>query len=157
MIARRKFLRDFSAAAAVTVILTPAFSFGASTIINSKYRPNVELSYAALASQLNSNFRVQLSPGQLIQLKLIKAERYASTCVLPGHQPPTDAGHEKFSLIFSGSKSVLLAPAIHSFEHDQLGRFEMYIGQVGARDTTEYVRYEAVFNRPATTPQTFLT
>jgi hypothetical protein len=83
-----------------------------------------------------------------VELKLLKAPVAPPTPARPGHRPPGDAGNEKFSLIFSGPKEALLASAIHQFEHRHLGRFEMYIGQIGARDT-DGVRYEAVFNQPA--------
>jgi hypothetical protein len=68
--------------------------------------------------------------------------------VRAGHRLPGDAGYEKFSLIFSGPKEKLIPPAIYRFEHEQLGGFDMYIGQIGPRDM-DRVRYETVFNRPS--------
>ena len=107
-----------------------------------------QLSYKSLAGQVNTLFRVRLSPRQVVELKLLKARVAPPTPTLPGRRPPGDAGNEKFSLIFSGPKEMLLDSAIHRFEQRHLGTFEMYIGQIGMPDT-DGVRYEAVFNQPA--------
>jgi hypothetical protein len=106
-----------------------------------------QLNYRSLAGQLNALFRVHLSPREVVELKLLKARLAPPAPTRPGHRPPRDATNEKFSLIFSGPKEALLASAIHQFENQDLGRFEMYIGQIGTEDT-ERVRYEAVFNQP---------
>ena len=92
-------------------------------------------------------FRVRLSSGAVVDLKLLKAPLSPSTPVLAGHPLPGDAGYEKFSLIFNGPKNHLIQSAIHHFEHEELGRFEMYAGQIGTMD--DDIRYEAGFNRPA--------
>ena len=89
----------------------------------------------------------------MVELKLLKAPVAVSTPVTPGRRLPGDAGYEKFSLIFSGPKKEFIEPAIYRFEHAQLGRFDMYIGQIGPRDA-DSVRYETVFNRPASTAAT---
>jgi hypothetical protein len=83
-----------------------------------------------------------------VELKLLKAPCAPATPATPGRRPPGDARNEKFSLIFSGPKEELIEPAIYRFEHEKLGAFEMYVGQIGTRET-ETVRYETVFNRPA--------
>jgi hypothetical protein len=59
-----------------------------------------------------------------------------------------DANNERFSLIFTGPNTSPLAAAIHTFEHNELGRFEMYFGEIGLRNGNR-IRYEAVFNQPA--------
>lgn len=147
MSTRRKFLCDCSAGIAAVTL----FSFESAGQL---FQPRGDvsslgqLSYGSLAGQLNTPFRVRLSPREVVELTLLKALVTPSTPLRPGHRPPVDAGNERFSLIFSGPKEVLLASAIHQFEHRHLGRFEMYIGQIGAPDT-DSVRYEAVFNQPA--------
>jgi hypothetical protein len=105
------------------------------------------MTYAAFAPQVNTVFRVQTESGQVVNLTLIKARRTPSWPVAPGRKPPGDADNEKFSLLFDGPRKVELPPAIHSFEHDQLGRMEIYIGEVGPRDPAS-LRYEAIFNYP---------
>jgi hypothetical protein len=143
---RRKFLFDCSTAMAA-VALFPLKSAGQLAQPRGDFESLGQLSYRSLAGQLHTLFRVRLSPQQVVELKLLKAQVTPSTPIRPG-RPPGDAGNEKFSLVFSGPKEMLLAAAIHQFEHRQLGRFEMYIGQIGTQDT-ERVRYEAVFNQPA--------
>jgi hypothetical protein len=112
------------------------------------YQSLNQISYSSLAGQINTLFRVHLSPLQTVELKLLKAPFAPSTPANPGRRLPGDAGNEKFSLIFRGPKDELISPAIYRFEHEKLGAFEMYIGQIGPRNT-DGVRYEIVFNRPA--------
>lgn len=109
------------------------------------------MSYPVLAGEINTLFRVHVSPGRTVDFKLLKAPLAPSTPVTPGRCLPGDAGNEKFSLIFSGPKDELIEPAIYRFEHERLGAFDMYIGQIGAR-AADCVRYETVFNRPALAP-----
>jgi hypothetical protein len=141
MTTRRKFLFDCSTALAAFA-LVPVSSFGAGN-----FQSIAEMSHAALAAQVNTFFRVRLASGQMVKLKLLKAPLARPTPSRLGRRSG-DAGNEKFSLVFSGPKAALLAAAIHEFEHERLGRFEMYIGQIGTQDA-ESVRYESVFNRPA--------
>lgn len=105
------------------------------------------MTYAAFAPQVKTVFRVRTDSGQVVHLTLIKARRTPSRPVKPGRKPPGDAGNEKFSLLFDGPRKVELPPAIYSFEHDQLGRMKIYIGEVGPRDPAS-LRYEAIFNYP---------
>ena len=147
MTTRRKFLLDCSTAMA-GLALAPLHSVGQLAQSHKGFQSSGKLSYSSLASQVNTVFRVHLSPRQVVELKLLKARLAPPTPISPGCRPPADAGNEKFSLIFSGPKEVLLASAIHQFEHRQLGRFEMYIGQIGPQGT-DGARYEAVFNQPA--------
>ena len=144
---RRKFLLDCSTAMA-GLALVPLYSSGQWVQSYQGFQPPGKLSYSSLASQVNTLFRVRLSPEQIVELKLLKARLAPPTPARPGRRPPGDAGTEKFSLIFSGPREALLASAIHQFEHRHLGRFEMYIGQIGP-EGVDGARYEAVFNQPA--------
>jgi hypothetical protein len=142
---RRIFI--FKCAGAVVVLgLAPLTAIYVSAGVSRNFRSVVDLSYPMLAGQINTQFRVHLASGQTICLKLLKAPLARPAPALPARRPPGDAGNEKFSLIFSGPTNQLLEPAIHQFEHGDLGRFEMYIGQIGTRDP-DAVRYETVFNR----------
>lgn len=146
---RRKFLFDCSVSVAA-LALAPGGSTGRSALAGDTVPATGPLHFARLAGQVNTPFQVQLSSGQLVSLTLLDARLTPPTPIVPGRRLPGDAGNEKFSLIFRGPKESLLASAIHRFEHDQLGRFEIYIGEIGRRDM-DSVRYEAVFNRPAPT------
>ena len=141
MSTRRKFLLECSTVVA-GLALVPARALG-----SGEARASNRMSYAVLARQVNTMFRVR-QHGRVVELKLLKAPIAPRTPVQPGRRPPGDAGNEKFSLIFSGSKETLLASAIHRFEHDELGRFAIFISQIGA-PASDSVRYEAVFNQPA--------
>jgi hypothetical protein len=147
VITRRKFLIDCTTTMA-TLAVVPISALGVSTRSHRGLQSLNQISYSALASQINTLFRVTLSPVRTVELKLLKAPLAPATPVTPGRRLPGDAGNEKFSLIFSGAKNELIPPAIYRFEHEQLGGFDMYIGQIGPRDT-DRVRYETVFNRPA--------
>jgi hypothetical protein len=153
MSSRRKFIFDCSAVvAALTVV--PISSFNQRATSGGGFQSLEQMSYPVLAGQVNSTFRVCIAPRRVVELKLLKAPLAPSTPVRPGRPLPGDAGHEKFSLIFSGPKDQLIESAIHRFEHEQLGRFDMYVGQIGTQDTGR-VRYEAGFNRPAPTECSF--
>jgi hypothetical protein len=147
MHSRRRFIFDCSAALAA-LGLVPAASAGWLGRPSGTVQSLDQLSYAALAAQVNTPFRVQASPGQVVELTLLKAPLAPPLSPAPGRRPSVIDGHERFSLIFAGPKEGLLEPGIHRFEHRQLGRFEMYVGQIGSQDPAR-VRYEAVFNRPA--------
>jgi len=104
------------------------------------------LNHAVLSRQVNTLFKVRRADGQVVNLTLLKAPLARPRRTI-GNKPPVDLNHEKFSLIFSGPKDVLLASAIHQFEHRELGRFEMHLGPIGMPGA-DGLRYESVFNQP---------
>ena len=143
---RRQFLYHSSALIAVMAVFpTSAFDEMAN---GRNFRSLSRTSYFQLAAQINTQFRVYAPDGRVVKLRLLKAPLTAPSPIVPGRRPSADADNEKFSLVFSGPGDELLAEAIHLFEHDELGRFNMYIGQIGPRNL-EWVRYQSVFNRPA--------
>jgi hypothetical protein len=144
---RRKFIFDCSTAIAAFSLL-PMGSFGISAISGGSCQSLDQMSYSVLTAQINTLFRVRLSAFQAVELKLLKAPLAPQTPITLGRRLPGDAGCEKFSLIFSGPKDEMIGSAIHQFEHEQLGRFEMFIGRIGMPEA-DSVRYEAGFNRPA--------
>jgi hypothetical protein len=146
MSSRRKFIFDCSTIVGMFSLL-PMGSCCGPVISGRSHKSLDDMSYPMLAAQINTVFRVRLSTFQTVELKLLKAPLAPPTLVTPGSRLPGDAGYEKFSLIFVGEKHTLLPSAIHHFEHDELGRFEMYVGQIGTTD--DDVRYEAGFNRPS--------
>jgi len=143
---RRDFLLAGSTVAAALALL-PAGAAGWSCM--ARRDPGIgEISRAEFAAQVNTDFRVRLASGQAVRLKLLRAPLARSIPAAPGRRTRGDAGNEKFSLIFSGPAAAVLGSAIHRFEHDALGRFELHLGEVGVR-LAGAVRYEAVINRPA--------
>jgi hypothetical protein len=141
MSTRRRFLLECSTAVAGLALMPACAMAGTGA-----WAPG-PMSYAGLARQINTVFRVRQAGGE-VRLTLLRAALAPPTPVRPGRRPPGDAGNEKFSLIFSGPKETRLESAIHRFEHDELGRFEMHLGPVGA-PKADGVRYEAVFNQPS--------
>ncbi len=115
--------------------------------LEKRSRTMSEISYKELAAQVGTTFRLQAGSGRQVKLKLLKAPLARPYPWADDQRPPEDAHHEKFSLFFSGPPESVLASAIHQFEHAELGRFEMYIGEVGAREALS-IHYESVFNRP---------
>lgn len=143
---RRQFLYNSSATMAVMAVF-PAITSGKTANAGGNFRSLAQISYSRLAAQIHTPFRVFAPSGRVVELRLLKAPLTAPSPVAPGRRLPADAGNERFSLVFSGPRDELLPAAIHPFEHDELGRFDMYIGQIGTRDS-ERVRYQSVFNRP---------
>lgn len=144
MSTRRQFLRDCSAALAGLVVV-PIMPLAAPAATAGEKRAPNPMSYAALAAQVNTLFRVRLDTGKQVTLKLLKARLTPTKPLRAGSRPPADAGNEKFSLLFSGPKDELLPEAIHRIEHDVLGKLDLYLGRIGTPDEAS-VRYEAVFN-----------
>src|ERR1700744_1450663 len=144
MISRRTFLYNCSTVMAACA-LAPVSSIGAAITSSRIHQTLDQISYSAWADQVNTRFQVRLSPRQAVELTLLKTPLSTSRLAPALTRPAFDFHHEKFSLIFSGPKDELIPPGIHRFEHEQLGRFEMYIGRVGTLDPAR-VRYEAVFN-----------
>jgi hypothetical protein len=143
---RRSFLIDCSVTMAA-LTLVPAGSASVTGFLDAGHRSLGQITYAALASQVNTVFRVRLSSARTVALELLKAPVALPTHVRPGRRAFGDAGNEKFSLVFSGPEDEWIESGTHHFEHSHLGGFEMFISPVGRRDI-ERVRYEAVFNRP---------
>lgn len=103
-----------------------------------------ELGLAAFTGLLGTSFRVRPEAGRAVELKLLKAEP------VPATRPARAGGAqwEGFWLVFCGPSAQPLSQAIYSFEHEQVGRFEMFIVPIG-QPFDGQSRYQAVFNRPA--------
>jgi hypothetical protein len=102
-----------------------------------------QVTFDHFASQLNTAFTVQQGSGAAGVLHLIQARTHS-----PANSPAAaDAANEKFSLVFSGAASQPLSQDTYSFVHPALGRFEMFISQVGPTGQAQCF-YEAIFNRP---------
>ncbi|HXU76984.1 MAG TPA: hypothetical protein VN794_10465 [Methylomirabilota bacterium] len=103
-----------------------------------------QITFDHFASQLNTAFTVQQGSGAAGALHLIQARLHS-----PANSPAAaDAANEKFSLVFSGAASQPLSQDTYSFVHPALGRFEMFISQVGPTAKEGQSFYEAIFNRP---------
>jgi hypothetical protein len=140
MTSRRRFVLNCSTGLAA--ITTAPLIFAAT---QRKAPSSRDLNYATFAEQLNTSFRVVPQFGHT-ELKLVRVRLAPRPAVATAGRLPADADNEKFSLIFEGPGNFALPAAIYTFEHEQLGRFEMYFGEIGLRDSS-FIRYEAVFNQ----------
>lgn len=105
--------------------------------------PVDQLTWGKFSTLLKSRFKVQAGPSGLLELELEEANAFPSR-----PSPKSAAGAvrtEGFSLIFSGPITPLLPQGIYRFEHEQLGRFDLFIVPVAC--SADAASYEVVFNR----------
>jgi hypothetical protein len=92
------------------------------------------LSYDELAAQVGTKFRVLDAAPELLEIELT-----AITDKQGNRQ------QEYFSLIFRGTRELILPQKIYQLEHEQLGAGALFLVPVGM--TEQGVEYEAAFNR----------
>lgn len=100
---------------------------------------------ATFAGQLHTTFGITDAPAGRLELQLIEASLTEAAPKQPANAP--NAQYERFSLIFSGPKSPLLAQRIYRFEHPRIGWFAMFIVPIVTREADQQ-RYQAIFDRP---------
>lgn len=102
-----------------------------------------QLTLETFSPWLKTKFRVGLDPSGFIDLELVGANAINS----PGQTKPAAKGtvQETFSLVFHGPDNRFLPQRIYPFEHDRLGRFDLFIVPIGQKPG--YIEYQAVFNR----------
>ena len=91
------------------------------------------LSYEELAAQVGTKFAVTDAPVPL-ELELAEVTERRAT-----------ARQEYFSLIFRGTRELILPQRIYQLEHERLGTGELFLVPVGV--TEEAAEYEAAFTR----------
>lgn len=106
-----------------------------------------EISCSAFAAQLNTPFRIQAESGRSIQVTLAEVNVRPEKPLRPGRHPLPDAGNEKFSLVFSGSRHDLLGQDTYAVAHETLGRFDLFLVPINTRNPAK-IDYQAVVNRP---------
>jgi hypothetical protein len=94
------------------------------------------------STQLNTPFRIQLSPVTAMEVELVEVTEKG---VLDGQQRLTAARQERFSLVFRGPPEERLQQGMYQMQHDQLGAFDLFLVPVGRDHYGVY--YEAVFNQ----------
>ena len=93
------------------------------------------LTEAEFSKHVNTKFRV--AGDEPIELELTDVKGYLS-------KPNEQTGMERFSALFLGPADRFLAQKTYSFEHEQMGTFDIFLVPV-SRDESGF-RYEAVFN-----------
>lgn len=137
---RRKFLSQCCLLAA-TATVAPAAALASP--VDSREVSLDQLSFAALAGQVQTTFRVLINSTPAVPLDLVQAQLRAAS----GPVTAPDAHHEKFSLLFRGPRQQPLPQGQHTFEHPNIGRFGMFTVPVLSRNKA-HSYYEAIFNRP---------
>jgi hypothetical protein len=92
------------------------------------------LTAASFSGVVNTKFRLNLPETGALELELIKVEDLGST-----------AKQERFSVLFQGPLDRGVQQGSYSFEHEELGTFELFIVPI-SRQENGFV-YEAAFNR----------
>lgn len=101
-----------------------------------------DLHAGTFSTQLNTPFSIHVSPTLVMQVELVEVTEKGAA----DHQHPSAASRqERFSLVFHGSRDILLRQGMYQLQHNQLGAFELFLVPVGQDHDGVY--YEAVFNR----------
>lgn len=95
------------------------------------------LTEAAFAEHLNTNFRVRAETPRPVELELVEVKSYRA-------RDNEQGGMERFSLYLYGPADIYLPQQTYTLEHSSMGEFEVFIVPVG-RDERGF-RYEIVFN-----------
>ena len=96
---------------------------------------DVQLTEAEFSKHVNTKFHVAVEPP--VDLELTEVKSYLSKA----HE---ETGMERFSVFFLGPGDRFLAQHTYSFEHEQMGTFELFL--VPVKQDQNGFRYEAVFN-----------
>ena len=92
------------------------------------------LTFQEFTQHLNTKFYSPIDEDQRVELELAEISELKQT-----------SRNEEFAIVLRGPKEAFLGQGTRYFEHDQLGKFELFI--VPIRDDDEGYYYEAVFNR----------
>jgi Domain of unknown function (DUF6916) len=100
-----------------------------------------DLNLSVFTPLVNSKFFVCRDSGEPVELVLVEAKPVLAC----GTQ--VDARTGSFSLIFHGPDTHFLPQQIHTFQHETLGWFSLFIVPIG--EAQGIFEYQAVFNRLA--------
>jgi hypothetical protein len=92
------------------------------------------LTHDVFTQHINTKFHVKTNEDANVELELIQVSELT---VRPRQ--------EEFSLVFCGPSDTFLGQGVHSFRHDQMGQFDLFIVPI-QQDELGF-HYEAVFNR----------
>jgi hypothetical protein len=92
------------------------------------------LRHEVFVEYVNTTFRVQLDDSNTVETELIEV----SELKLSSQQ-------ERFAIVFRGPNETLLGQGTRRFEHDEIGKFDLFLVPISRDEQGTY--YEAVFNR----------
>jgi len=91
------------------------------------------LTQEAFAQNLNTKFQVSVDDTNQAELELAEVSELKQF-----------KAHEQFAVVFRGPLDLFMGQGMRSFDHDRLGRFELFIVPI-RQDGAGYY-YEAVFS-----------
>ena len=92
------------------------------------------LTQEAFAQNLHTMFRVSADDTNQVELELAEVSELKQ-----------QKAHDQFAIVFRGPLNAFMDQGVRFFNHDKLGRFELFI--VPIRQDGDGFYYEAVFNR----------
>lgn len=106
------------------------------------HNPIQELTYELFAGLEKTKFEVLLDEHNRIELELaeVLVLRHSSADSATSGTNP-----ESFSLTFRGPGDRLLRQQTHVFEHEKIGRFDLFIVPLGREAGA--IQYQAIFNQ----------
>jgi hypothetical protein len=126
----RRELLIAGAGLAGTALVAGVVGFG---VLASDRVPFARASWVPL---VGSNFQVGRQSLRLVAVRDLGSLRYGDRLL---------AGREHFALDFTGAPDAPLASSLHTLEHPQLGRVEMFLSPVDRPASA--LTYEAIVNR----------
>lgn len=88
---------------------------------------------------LNSKFLVRIDDSNTVEVKMVET-----------YELKDAPQQERFSLVFRGPLEARLDQGTYSFEHNELGKFDLFIVPIRQDEAGFY--YEAAFNRSISAP-----
>lgn len=94
----------------------------------------IPLTHPVFTAQLNTKFRVLREGLEAVELELVEVGEFLES-----------PNQERFSIIFRGPRDYFLTQQLYPFEHEVMGRFDLFIVPISQKE--DGYRYEAIFNR----------
>jgi len=92
------------------------------------------LSHDRFARSVHTRFRVGVAAAEPVELEIVTVSDLQQS-----------TRHSEFALEFRGPRDRFIGQGTFGFEHDDMGRFDLFIVPIGL-DAAGY-RYEAIFNQ----------
>jgi hypothetical protein len=93
-----------------------------------------QLTHEEFLTNLKTRFQVQAEPDRYVDLELVEVS-----------EPKRSPRQEQFSIVLRGPTESFLDQRTHTFRHESMGQFELFIVPISQDDKGFY--YEAIFNR----------
>ncbi len=105
--------------------------------------PVKELKLETFSPLVNTKFRLLLDETRVVEMELTEAVSIRG----PHNSVPNKNGmvQDVFSLVFHGPEDRLLPQRSYTFEHDKIGRFDLFV--VPVEKAPGAIRYQVIFNR----------